>query len=91
MINISTLAKCTVPALIFIFLFCTPVFSQDDVNLDNTFGMVRPPVPPELLVREVITSNEGFDNFFIGVDFAEPHMTAAKISCQLSPGWIFVQ
>jgi photosystem II stability/assembly factor-like uncharacterized protein len=50
-------------------------FAQDDPNLDNTFGMTRPTVNPELLEREVLTSEDGFDNFFLGVDFAEPHMS----------------
>ena len=78
MISISTLAKCTIPALIFIFLFCPSVFAQDDPNLDNTFGMIRPPVPPELLLSDVLTSEEGFDNFFLGINFAEPHISANK-------------
>ncbi len=76
MINISTLTKSTILPLIFISLFCQTVLAQDDPNLDNTFGMIRPPVPPELLLSDVITSEEGFDNFYLGINFAEPHISA---------------
>ncbi|NNG28042.1 MAG: hypothetical protein HKM87_10980, partial [Ignavibacteriaceae bacterium] len=75
MTNISTSVKSISLYLSFIFLFCQIIVAQDDPNLDNTFGMIRPPVPPELLLSDVITSEEGFDNFFLGVNFAEPHIS----------------
>lgn len=53
-------------------------YSQDDPNIDNTVHLFpQPSIPPNSPVgREIITSNEGFDNFYLGVDFAEPHMSA---------------
>ncbi|MGB5530744.1 MAG: sialidase family protein, partial [Ignavibacteriaceae bacterium] len=53
-------------------------YAQDDPNVDNTFHLS----PSESITvnsplgRDIITSNEGFDNFLIGVDFAEPHISA---------------
>jgi len=54
------------------------VYSQDDPNIDNTMHLFpQPSIPPNSPAgREIITSNEGFDNFYLGVDFAEPHMSA---------------
>jgi len=53
-------------------------YSQDDPNIDNTIHLFPQPsiLPNSPAGREIITSNEGFDNFYLGVDFAEPHMSA---------------
>jgi photosystem II stability/assembly factor-like uncharacterized protein len=53
-------------------------FAQDDPNIDNTIHLTSPQSIPSNspLGREIITSVEGFDNFYLGVDFAEPHMSA---------------
>ncbi len=52
--------------------------AQDDPNIDNTIHLFpQPSIPPNSPAgREIITSNEGFDNFYLGIDFAEPHISA---------------
>jgi len=68
-----------------LFLACLILFpvsqtpaQQDNPNVDNTLGL-QPPGGHENIgpprVVNVITSEEGYDNFDLGVDFAEPHMT----------------
>lgn len=67
---------------ILIFLILTlgmaQTFAQDDPNIDNTLNLFPPPSIPvnSPAGREIITSAEGFDNFLLGVDFAEPHISA---------------
>ncbi len=51
---------------------------HDDPRFDNTLGLfppegIAPPAGPPSI--EVITSEEGFDNFNLGIDFSEPHMS----------------
>jgi photosystem II stability/assembly factor-like uncharacterized protein len=64
--------------LCFILILNGLGYSQDDPNIDNTMHLFPqssiPPNSPE--GREIITSNVGFDNFYLGVDFAEPHISA---------------
>ncbi|MCW9098596.1 MAG: T9SS type A sorting domain-containing protein [Ignavibacteriaceae bacterium] len=64
--------------LIAVLFFCGMNYPQDDPNVDNTFHLIRQPsvLPNSPLGREIITSDEGFDNFYLGVDFAEPHISA---------------
>lgn len=53
-------------------------YAQDDPNIDNTFHLSAPPSLPvkSPLGRDILSSEDGFDNFLIGVDFAEPHISA---------------
>ncbi len=76
MMNISTISKQILLLTILILIYIFPVIAQDDANFDNTFGMIFPAIPPELLLSDVLTSDDGFDNFFIGIDRAEPHISA---------------
>jgi len=65
--------------IIALVLFVSGIgFTQDDPNVDNTLHLIpQPSIPPNSPIgREIITSNVGFDNFYLGVDFAEPHMAA---------------
>ncbi|MCW8804251.1 MAG: T9SS type A sorting domain-containing protein [Ignavibacteriaceae bacterium] len=66
-------------SILIAFLFFIGLnYAQDDPNIDNTLHLT----PPESvqanspLGRDILTSDEGFDNFYIGVDFAEPHISA---------------
>jgi hypothetical protein len=62
--------------------------AQDDPLYDNTVGILPPEafVPrPGPLSIEVITTPDGFDNFDLGVDFAEPHLS----SNPQNPLWFF--
>ncbi len=62
-------------ALIFLIGFN---YAQDDPNVDNTMHLTPPESVPanSPLGRDILTSDEGFDNFYLGVDFAEPHISA---------------
>lgn len=59
-------------------LFQPAVGQQDDPNRDNTVGLVpKGWIPtPTRPVMEAITSEEGFDNFYLGIDFSEPHISS---------------
>jgi photosystem II stability/assembly factor-like uncharacterized protein len=61
-----------------LFWLTTINYAQDNPNVDNTVHLIPyPSVPPNSPAgRDIITSGEGFDNFYLGVDFAEPHMSA---------------
>lgn len=63
---------------LFFVLVNIQIYPQDDPNIDNTTHLVPQfPTPANSpFGREIITSSEGFDNFFLGVDFAEPHISA---------------
>lgn len=56
-----------------------PLSAQQTAQFDNTLGLkppeTRPPFPG---LREfiTITDDDGFDNFFLGIDFAEPHISS---------------
>ena len=66
-------------SLILTLLFLNRLgFSQDNPNLDNTANLIPQPsiMPDSPMGREILTSPEGFDNFYLGVDFAEPHMSS---------------
>ncbi len=57
--------------------------SLDNPNLDNQFGVLppeafQPRVGPPVL--NIITSADGYDNFDLGVDFAEPHAVANPLA-----------
>ena len=49
----------------------------DNPNRDNTLGLVPPSAGPHPSPNaiNVVTSSDGYDNFNLGVDFAEPHMS----------------
>jgi photosystem II stability/assembly factor-like uncharacterized protein len=73
------------PSSVFLYIFLLVIslsirtnFAQDDPNIDNTMHLTPPPSTPvsSPLGREVITSSDGFDNFHLGTDFAEPHISA---------------
>jgi photosystem II stability/assembly factor-like uncharacterized protein len=65
-----------------IFLFAGILTAQDDPNFDNTFGMERPESIPSgsPLGRDAIMDEDGFENFYLGVDFAEPHISANPLN-----------
>ncbi len=57
--------------------------SLDNPNVDNQLGVLppeafRPGIEPPTL--DVITSVDGYDNFDIGVDFAEPHAVSNPLA-----------
>ena len=64
--------------LIAVVFFIGLTYAQDDPNIDNTMHLTPPESVPanSPLGRDILTSDEGFDNFYIGVDFAEPHISA---------------
>lgn len=52
------------------------MYAQDDPNVDTPiFSPNYKPVPRSPSGIQVITSTDGWDNFDLGVDFAEPHMS----------------
>ena len=60
-----------------LFLFSiNPLLAQGDNPIIDSVPLewiqTRNPSPPEL---DVITTSDGFDNFNLGTDFAEPHVT----------------
>ena len=64
------------------FVISINLCAQDNPNFDNTFGMDIP-IPQSVqstLGFEVIPDELGFDNFFLGIDFAEPHISANPIN-----------
>ncbi|RMH75915.1 MAG: T9SS C-terminal target domain-containing protein [Calditrichaeota bacterium] len=73
----ATLRQLRQRALLSMLLWVFLMFgiqAQDDPRYDNVVGLTPPPTTSPRPV-EVITSPEGFDNFDLGVDFAEPHMS----------------
>jgi photosystem II stability/assembly factor-like uncharacterized protein len=64
--------------LIIVLIFCGLNYAQDDPNVDNTMHLIPQPsvLPNSPLGRDIISSDEGFDNFYLGIDFAEPHMSS---------------
>lgn len=70
----------------FLVLSATIVFSiyaqnEDDPNLDQIPKSLRnrPPAPMSPILPPVTTS-DGYDNFFLGVDFAEPHISSNPLN-----------
>jgi hypothetical protein len=74
--------------LLLVSMLALPAFAQDDPTRDNNppdpFG---PPTGPRfpLPAPAVITTPDGFDNFDLGVDNAEPHMSNSPAN----PRWYF--
>ncbi|MFA5404421.1 MAG: T9SS type A sorting domain-containing protein [Ignavibacteria bacterium] len=66
-------------ALILLISWNYSVFAQngDDPNIDQIPKSTRnnPPVQQRPIVPPIISS-DGYDNFFLGVDFAEPHVSS---------------
>lgn len=64
--------------IITLIIFCGLNYAQDNPNIDNTVNLIpQPSIPADSpMGREILTSAEGFDNFYLGVDFAEPHMSS---------------
>jgi len=62
-------------------------FSQQTPEYDNTVGLIPPRMGPGSGVPylNVVTTSDGFDNFDIGTDFAEPHASANP----RNPLWVF--
>ncbi|MEK9136226.1 MAG: hypothetical protein AAB393_03815, partial [Bacteroidota bacterium] len=80
----STISVASRLLLAFAFLAALACLSDrranaqiDNPNVDNTVGLVPPHAGPRpgLNSINVITTPDGYDNFDIGVDFAEPHMS----------------
>lgn len=73
--NTTSLLKFS---LVLIIFFTVSINPQLDPNVDNIIHLS--PSTPEPVTqpfgRQIITSEEGFDNFYLGVDFAEPHISA---------------
>lgn len=66
------------------FILSSPLFAQDDPRYDhNPLIPLGPSLGPRSI--EVITAEDGFDNFDLGVDQAEPHMSTNP----RSPLWYF--
>lgn len=62
-----------------VILSTTSLTAQDKPQFDNAVGVLPPeaftqPPPPSKI--ETVTTDDGFDNFFLGLDFAEPHMSS---------------
>ncbi|MBT8392211.1 MAG: T9SS type A sorting domain-containing protein [Ignavibacteriaceae bacterium] len=59
------------------YLIAVSLTAQQNPNFDNTLGLEIPESIPSNapLGREVMVDEEGFENFQVGVDFAEPHIS----------------
>jgi len=71
-----------------IFLLTSITFSQDWDNpfLDQVPPKYRPFIRTLIFPQvQTLTDNVGFDNFYLGIDFAEPHIS---VSLQ-NPKWFF--
>jgi photosystem II stability/assembly factor-like uncharacterized protein len=69
-------------ASLILLIACSFLYAQGKEQYDNTVGLIPQnwsPVPgaTELIT---ITDEEGFDNFFMGIDFAEPHISSNPLS-----------
>jgi len=55
-----------------------PLSAQQNAQYDNTMGLLPENWSPVPGARELITvtDEDGFDNFFLGIDFAEPHISS---------------
>ncbi len=54
-------------------------YAQEQPQFDNAVGMLLPQAFRQMkapAATRIITDNEGFDNFNLGTDFAEPHMSS---------------
>jgi len=67
-------------SVVFLLAFARLLQAQDNPNVDNTVGIVPEGWAPPVHSIEVITSPEGFDNFDLGIDFAEPHMSSNPLN-----------
>jgi hypothetical protein len=67
-------------------LIANSIFSQSDPNWDSPVldripynllkqSQSRPNYSPTSTMSSVVTTSDGYDNFFLGNDFAEPHMS----------------
>ncbi|MEJ2537605.1 MAG: hypothetical protein P8048_11245 [Calditrichia bacterium] len=62
-----------------VLFFSNILIAQDDPRFDNAVGVLPPEAftqPPPPAEKITITTDDGFDNFFLGLDFAEPHMSS---------------
>src|SRR5262245_55203621 len=72
------------PILLLMILCATsPLLAQDDGRQDNALGVLppeafQPRITPPVIT--VITSPDGYDNFDLGTDFAEPHATTNPLN-----------
>lgn len=85
----STIRSLTQGLLLMLVLLVisVPSNAQDDPRYDNTVGITLPFLGPGPITREisVITTPDGFDNFDLGVDQAEPHLSVHP----RNPLWYF--
>lgn len=66
---------------IMMLIALSPLIAQEDVQYDNTAGLLPPPSwSPEAGTLIPLTDEEGFDNFLLGVDFAEPHISVNPLN-----------
>jgi len=71
--------------LLLLLIICGSIsFAQDDPNLDQMPKHLRN-APKIYSPFAVLTNNEGYDNFFLGNDFAEPHISVHPSN----PLWYF--
>ena len=64
-------------------LLIVTAVAQQQPQYDNVMGMLphEAYLPPSSMpVLEMVTSEDGFDNFYLGVDFAEPHMSSNPLN-----------
>jgi photosystem II stability/assembly factor-like uncharacterized protein len=66
------------PVIFFALFIIENIRAQDDPNLDNAMHLSKPEYVPvnSPFGRIMVTSEDGFDNFLLGIDFAEPHISA---------------
>ncbi|MBI5403468.1 MAG: T9SS type A sorting domain-containing protein [Ignavibacteriae bacterium] len=82
----KTLFSLLIMLILIFSISLTNAQNGDDPNLDQMPKSMRglPPVQTRQILAPV-TSSDGYDNFFLGVDFAEPHISSSPVN----PLWIF--
>lgn len=83
----SPLNRITIAVLLVAGLLAgmTPAMSQEAPIYDTPLMSPINGATPGVYTPDVVTSADGYDNFDIGTDFAEPHMS----SNPLNPTWYF--
>lgn len=61
-----------------LLIACSVLYAQGKEQYDNTVGLIPENWSPVPRATELITitDDDGFDNFFMGIDFAEPHISS---------------
>ena len=67
---------------ILVFIGYGPLNAQEEEQYDNTVDLIPQNWSPVPGATEwiTITDEEGFDNFFLGIDFAEPHISSNPLN-----------